>query len=186
MGAGGVSYGMVNFRTLLLLATSVALLLGQGNVLACVEGDLRGEAVILERDRGATAEGGRTGLQVLGAGWFRAVQVVKKGGATDDTTVTVELDGESVMSTSFAASKNLWRQVESVNLIVTVRTEGDTSTMTIWYPQELKFRALAQFRVDVQEPGVEDVRVVAILNKPAPHEHIPGQPGSLAALPTFK
>ncbi|MBX9962575.1 MAG: hypothetical protein K2Y35_05940 [Burkholderiales bacterium] len=161
-------------------------LLAAGGAFACVEGDLRGEAVIMERDRGATAEGERTGLQVLGAGWFRAVSVVKKGGTTDDTTVTVELDGESAMSTSFAVAKNPWRQVDSVNLIVTVRTEGDTSTLTIWYPQELKFRALAQFRVEVQEAGVEDIRVIAIMNKPAPHEHIPGQPGSLASLPTFK
>jgi hypothetical protein len=174
----------MNLRSFLPVA--LAVVLPAGGALACVEGDLRGEAVTMERDRGATAEGGRTGLQVLGAGWFRAVSVVKKGGTTDDTTVTVELDGESTMSTSFAAAKNPWRQVDSVNLIVTVRTEGDTSTLTIWYPQELKFRALAQFRVEVQEPGVEDIRVVAIMNKPAPHEHIPGQPGSLASLPTFK
>lgn len=169
-----------------LLPALLAAVFPAGAALACVEGDLRGEAVIMERDRGATAEGERTGLQVLGAGWFRAVSVVKKGGTTDDTIVTVELDGESAMTTSFASAKNPWRQVDSVNLIVTVRTEGDTSTLTIWYPQELKFRALAQFRVEVQEPGVEDVKVIAILNKPAPHEHIPGQPGSLASLPAFK
>lgn len=169
-----------------LIPATLLTLFAAGGAFACVEGDLRGEAVIMERDRGATAEGERTGLQVLGAGWFRAVSVVKKGGTTDDTTVTVELDGESAMSTSFAVAKNPWRQVDSVNLIVTVRTEGDTSTLTIWYPQELKFRALAQFRVEVQEAGVEDIRVIAIMNKPAPHEHIPGQPGSLASLPTFK
>lgn len=168
------------------LAAALSAVLPVGTALACVEGDLRGEAVIMERDRGPTAEGERTGLQVLGAGWFRAVQVVKKGGSTDATTVTVELDGEPAISTSFAASKNLWRQVDSVNLVLSVRTEGDVSTLTIWYPQELKFRALAQFRVDVQEQGVADIKVVAILNKPAPHEHIPGQPGSLASLPAFK
>lgn len=171
-------------RSLILAALLASFAVGQA--FACVEGDLRGEAVIMERDRGATAEGERTGLQVLGAGWFRAVSVVKKGGTTDDTTVTVELDGESAMSTSFATAKNPWRQVDSVNLVVTVRTEGDTSTLTIWYPQELKFRALAQLRVEVQEAGVEDIKVIAIMNKPAPHEHIPGQPGSLASLPTFK
>lgn len=186
MGATGVSYAMATVRPLLLLATSIALLLVHTSVPACVEGDLRGEAVMLERDRGAQAEGEHTGLQIHGAGWFRAVSVVKTGGSTDDTTVTVELDGEPMMSTSFAALKNAWRQVDSVNLMVNLKTEGNVSTLTIWYPQELKFRALAQLRVDVQEPGVENVRVIAIMNKPAPHEHIPGQPGSLAALPTFK
>ena len=73
--------------------------------------------------------------------------------------------------------KSAWRQVESVNLSVTLKTEGNTSTLTIWYPQELKFRALAQLRVDVEEAGVENVRVIAIMNKPAPHEHVPGCQG---------
>lgn len=164
----------------------LAALAAGGEAVACVEGDLRGDAVIIERDRGAKAEGEHAGLQVLGAGWFRGVSVVKTGGTTDDTTVTVELDGESMMSTSFAALKNAWRQVDSVNLMVNLKTEGNTSTLTIWYPQELKFRAIAQLRVDVEEAGVENVRVIAIMNKPAPHEHIPGQPGSLAALPAFK
>ncbi len=168
------------------LALCLPFVLLAGEATACVEGDLRGEAVLLERDRGAKAEGERTGLQILGAGWFRAVSVVKTGGTTDETTVTVELDGEPMMSTSFAVLKSAWRQVDSVNLIVNLKTEGNVSTLTIWYPQELKFRALAQLRVDVEEAGVENVRVIAIMNKPAPHEHIPGQPGSLAALPVFK
>jgi hypothetical protein len=168
------------------LTVCLGLALFTGEAAACVEGDLRGDAVILERDRGAKAEGEHAGLQILGAGWFRAVSVVKTGGTTDDTTVTVELDGEPVMSTSFAALKSAWRQVESVNLSVTLKTEGNTSTLTIWYPQELKFRALAQRRVDVEEAGVENVRVIAIMNKPAPHEHVPGLPGSVAALPAFK
>ena len=99
------------------LAVCLTFALVAGDVAACVEGDLRGEAVMLERDRGAKAEGEHTGLQILGAGWFRAVSVVKTGGTTDETTVTVELDGEPMMSTSFAALKNAWRQVESVNLV---------------------------------------------------------------------
>lgn len=168
------------------MVACLALALVAGEALACVEGDLRGEAVTLMRDRGAKAEGEHTGLQILGAGWFRAVSVVKTGGTTDETTVTVELDGEPMMSTSFAALKSAWRQVDSVNLSVTLKTDGNTSTLTIWYPQELKFRALAQLRVDVEEAGVENLRVIAIMNKPAPHEHVPGLPGSVAALPAFK
>ena len=85
------------------MVVSLALALVAGEAVACVEGDLRGEAVTLMRDRGAKAEGEHAGLQILGAGWFRAVSVVKTGGTTDETTVTVELDGEPMMSTSFAA-----------------------------------------------------------------------------------
>jgi len=177
---------MDSLRHPLLCCAVVSALALAAEASACVEGDLRGEAVTLMRDRGATAEGGHAGLQILGAGWFRAVSVVKTGGTTDDTTVTVELDGESMMSTSFAALKDAWRQVDSVNLMVNLKTEGNISTLTIWYPQELKFRALAQMRVDVQEAGVENVRIIGIMNKPAPHEHVPGLPGTVAASPAFK
>jgi hypothetical protein len=152
----------------------------------CVEGDLRGEAVMHEREQGGTGRGEHAALQILGAGWFTAATVVKKGGSGDQTTVTVELDGEPMMSVSFADLKSGWRRVDSNLLRVSVRTEGDTDTLTIWFGQELKFRALAQVRADVDESGVEGLRVSAIMNKPAPHEHVPGQQGTLAALPAFQ
>ena len=157
-----------------------------GTAVACVEGDVRGEAVTLERQHGATGQGEHAALQILGAGWFTAATVAKKGGRDDQTTVTVELDGEPMMSVTFADLKTGWRRVDSNLLRVSVRTEGDTDTLTIWFGQELKFRALAQVRADVQEAGVESLRVSAIMNKPAPHEHVPGQQGTLAALPAFQ
>lgn len=153
--------------------------------MACAE-VLRGEAVTLERAHGATREGDNAGVQILGAGWFRAATVTKVGGTTHDTTLVVELDGEPLVSATFATLRDGWRQVQSSTLSVTLAVDGDTSTLTVWYPDELKFRALANLRVDVREDGVQSLRVSAVLNKPAPHEHVPGTPGAVAGLPAFK
>jgi hypothetical protein len=166
----------------------VAAALGAVSVdsLACVDGAPLGEAVTLTREAGATPAGERAGLQILGAGWFRAVEIVKRGGRSDQTRVTIELDGEPVITVSFATLKNAWNQLNTDFIVAEVRTDGALSTMTVWYKPELKFRALAVVRVEVDEDGVEGVNLRAVMNKPGPHEHVPGQPGTTVALPAFK
>lgn len=169
-------------------AVAVFLLAGAGNALACGE-VFRGEIVTTEREMGATALGETKTYHVLGAGWFRAVEIVKQGGASDNTTVTLELDGEPMIATSFATLKNPWMQLDTPLMGAKVRTDGDTSTMTIWYSAELKFTSMAVVRIDVQEEGVEDLRTRTVMNKPAPHEHLAGQAigaTATAALPAFK
>lgn len=154
--------------------------------LACVEGDVRGEAVTIEREVGATLSGEEAAIRILGAGWFRAAEVVKQGGSTDRTSVTLELDGEPMITTSFATLKNQWTQLETPFIVAKVSTEGDVSRMTIWYSPELKFRGMATLRIEVEEDGVTSLRMRTVMNKPAPHEHLAGQPGGLPGLPAFK
>ncbi len=168
------------------LVTAVATLLAATAALACVEGDLRGDMVTAERQVGTTASGEAASFNVLGAGWFRAAEVVKLGGRSDKTYVTLELDGVPMITTSFAALKNPWMQLSTSFIVANVRTVGDTSTMTIWYSPELKFRVMAALRVDVEEEGVESLKLRAVMNKPAPHEHLPGQAPTALALPSFK
>ena len=91
--------------TCLLAPAAAFLLAGAGAVLACGE-VFRGEVVISDREMGATATGESKTYHVLGAGWFRAVEIVKQGGTSDNTTVTLELDGESMITTSFATAAN--------------------------------------------------------------------------------
>jgi hypothetical protein len=156
--------------------------------LACGE-LLKGEMITAQRDLGATPAGESRTYHVLGAGWFRAVEVVKQGGVSDDTAVTLELDGVPVISTTFAALKNPWMQLETPLMGARVRSEGDTSTLTVWYSQELKFTTVAAVRIEVREEGVADLRTRTVMNKPAPHEHIAGQSvGTTAAatLPAFR
>jgi hypothetical protein len=156
--------------------------------LACGE-LLKGEMVSMERDFGTPATGESRTHHVLGAGWFRAVEVTKQGGFSDDTAVTLELDGEPVVSTTFAALKNPWMQLDTPLMGAKVVSQGESSTLTIWYSQELKFVTMAAVRVDVREEGIADLRLRTVMNKPAPHEHLAGQAiGATAAvsLPAFK
>jgi hypothetical protein len=151
---------------------------------ACVEGDLRGEAVTLEREVGATPAGETASMNILGMGYFHAAEIVKHGGSSDATSVTLELDGQPMLSTSFATLKNQWNQLSNRYIVVNVRSEGETETMTIWYSPELRFRTFVSLRVEVNEDGVDALRMRTVMNKPAPHEHPAGQ--LTLALPAFK
>jgi len=158
---------------------------GATAAVACGE-VFRGDIVIADREVGATPSGEAASFHVLGAGWFRAAEVVKHGGSSDKTYVTLELDGEQVISTSFANLKNPWMELNTPLIVVNVRASGDTSTMTIWYSPELKFSTMAVLRINVEEDGVDSLKMHTVMNKPAPHEHIAGQIGTVAALPAFK
>ena len=174
------------FHSLALSVAAAVIWAGASVAIACGE-IFRGEIVISERDMGATRPGEARSFHVIGAGWFRAVEIVKHGGNDDNTTVTLELDGEPMITASFAALKNPWMQIGTTLMGANVRTEGETSTMTIWYSAELKFTGMAAVRIDVREEGVDGLKMRTVMNKPAPHEHIAGQGiGNTAALPAFK
>jgi hypothetical protein len=166
-------------------AAAAVLWAGATAAVACGE-IFRGDIVTADREVGATPSGEAATFHVLGAGWFRAAEVVKHGGNSDKTYVTLELDGEPVITASFADLKNPWMELNTPFIVVNVRAIGDTSTMTIWYSPELKFSAMAVLRINVEEDGVDSLKMRTVMNKPAPHEHIAGQIGAVAALPTFK
>jgi hypothetical protein len=77
-------------------------------------------------------------------------------------------------------------QLNTSFIVAKVEGEGDTSTMTIWYSPELKFRAILAVRVEVREEGIRGMHMRAVMNKPGPHEDPPGGAATAAALPAFK
>ena len=174
-----------NNRRALHMVCAAGIWAASAAAVACVDGAPKGEAVTIQREVGTTAAGQQAQFHVLGAGWFGAAEIVKQGGTSDATTVTIELDGAEVITTSFASLKKPWMQLSTPFIVANVRTEGDTSTMTIWYSPELKFRAIMAVRVGVEEDGVEGLRMRAVMNKPGPHEDPVGQSTALA-LPAFK
>jgi len=154
--------------------------------IGCVE-DIRGEAVTIDRTAKSTSSGTKETMNVLGGGWFRAAEIVKEGGSSDETYVTLELDGQGMITTSFAVLKNPWMQLNTPYIVANVRSEGNTRTMTIWYSPELRFMALVVLHVDVQEEGVDSVRMRAVMNKAIHLAPLPGMPTATAtALPAFK
>ena len=48
------------------------------------------------------------------------------------------------------------------------------------------FNTHAMVRIGVQEDGVDDLRLRAVLSRALPHSHPNGQAGALASLPAFK
>lgn len=174
-----------SLSTLACAAAAAVLWAGATAAVACGE-VFRGDIVTADREVGATPSGEAATFHVLGAGWFRAASIEKHGGSSDKTYVTLELDGEAVITASFADLKNPWMELNTPFIVVNVRASGDTSTMTIWYSPELKFSAMAVLRVNVEEDGVDSLKMRTVMNKPAPHEHIAGQIGTVAALPAFK
>ena len=170
-----------------LAVLAVVTFFGAGWALACVEGDIRGDVVIAEHDAGATPAGETAIFHLLGAGWLRSVVVTKLGGSDDQTYVTLEADGQEVFRTSFANLKNPMMQLNTPYIVAHVKTTGTIDRLTLWYSPEVKFRGMLLVRVNVKEDGVEGVRMRMTMNKPAPHEHVAGQPaGILATLPAFK
>jgi len=163
-------------------------LAGSTASLACVE-DIRGEAVTIDQAAGSASPGDRISMDRLGGGWFRAAEVVKEGGTSGETYVTLALDGQEMITTSFAVLKNPWMQLSTPYLVANVRTEGNKHRMTIWYSPELRFMYLVSLRVDVQEQGVENVHMQAVMNKAIHIAPLPGMPSAPvvnAAFPAFK
>src|SRR6185436_6136795 len=157
-------------RVLSALKCAVAVLMwaAAAVAVACVEGNLRGDAVSFEREVGATPAGDEASMNVLGAGWFRVASIEKHGGSSDQTYVTLELDGEPVITASFAALKNPWMQLNTSYIVANVQTYGDTSIMTIWYSPKFEHRARAVMLAEATELGVDTLEVRPVLNKPAP------------------
>lgn len=169
------------------IGLALAMILHGTGARACVEGEVRGEPINPQREVGALAQGEQASMQVIGAGWFHAAEIVKTGRSSDSTYVTIELDGEPLMRTSFATLKNKWMQSESAFLIANVRSEGAVDTMTIWYRPDVKFNAHVAVRVEVQEDGVDNVVLRSVLSRALPHSHPNAQAATTAtALPAFK
>jgi hypothetical protein len=153
--------------------------------IACVF-DIRGEAVTIEQAAQSTSSGAEIAMDRLGGGWFQAAEIVKEGGSTEETYVTLALDGQEMITTSFASLENPWMQLDNAYMVANVRTQGNTRTMTIWYTPELRFMFLVSLHVDVHEEGVDSVRMRAVMNKAIHIAPLPGTPTADAALPAFK
>jgi len=148
--------------------------------------DIRGEAVTIEQAGQSTSSGAEIAMDRLGGGWFQAAEIVKEGGSTGETYVTLALDGQEMITASFASLENPWMQLDNAYMLASVRAEGNKRTMTIWYTPELRFMFLVSLHVDIQEEGVDSVRMRAVMNKAIHIAPLPGTPTANAALPAFK
>lgn len=181
---GQIAHGWSLMRTVTSIAVAGMWTLST-SAFACVE-DILGEAVTIDRAAESTSSGDKAAINVLGGGWLQAAEIVKEGGSSDETYVTLELDGQTVITTSFALLRNPWMQLNTPYIVANVRTEGNKRTMTIWYSPGLRFMGIVALHVEVQEEGVDSVRMRAVMNRAIHLAPLPGMPTTASALPAFK
>ncbi len=89
-------------------------------------------------------------VSLEGLGSFVAARVVKQGGDTDLTAVRLFIDGRQVVSRNIAALHN-WQLTEQNPFGVVVFSSGDLDTVTIGFPQVLRYHQSLELVVDVGE-----------------------------------
>lgn len=96
-------------------------------------------------------------LKLEGPGTFVAARIVKQGGVTGLTFVSMKVDGNVVVSVSYAALSN-WGQDSHNNFGVSVLSgRSGVDTMIIGYQTPLLFKKSLEITVEVKENSVVQV-----------------------------
>ncbi|HUF22147.1 MAG TPA: hypothetical protein VMP00_15515, partial [Burkholderiales bacterium] len=119
-------------RPLAVLGICAALASATPLVSAHPEGEPWGKSETAVRQASNPSLGENVVFSVDGAGFFHALEIVKSGGANDQTLVIVEMDGRPSMDFSFATLGNPMRWLDTPDMVANARKSGDTGTMTLW------------------------------------------------------
>jgi hypothetical protein len=91
-----------------------------------------------------------------GPGAFVSARMVKQGGASGLTAVSLEIDGKIVVQRNVAALKN-WGMTQDNPFGVAVFTAGDIDTVTIGFQQPVAFEESLLLKAIVNEDGVVQI-----------------------------
>jgi hypothetical protein len=151
----------------------VALALAMPLATAHPEGEPWGKSETAVRQAANPDLGENVVFSVEGAGFFHALEVVKRGGINDQTLVTVEMDGRPSMDFSFAMLGNPMRWLDTPDMVANARKAGDTGTMTLWFRAPIEYRSMLRVNVYVGEDGISDLNLrvlYSVLEDDADHE----------------
>ena len=95
-------------------------------------------------------------VSLEGPGTFVSARMVKQGGASGITFVSLEIDGNVVVNRSVAALKN-WGMTQNNPFGVAVLTAGDIDTVTIGFQQPIAFEESLVLKAIVEEDGVVQI-----------------------------
>ena len=90
-----------------------------------------------------------------GPGLFICADVVKQGGDTDLTNVSLDLDGRNVVAITYIGARNVGLTQSNPFGIVVLGSKLDT--LTIGYPVPLKYEKELVLSVLVNEPNVAQI-----------------------------
>jgi hypothetical protein len=103
-------------------------------------------------------------VSLKGPGLFLAAEVVKQGGSTDLTFVSLDIDGRNVTSLSYAAARNSGLTQQNPYGVVFLQADN-LQNLTIGYPSPLRFDQELNLSVKVSEDGVVQILANVIHGK---------------------
>lgn len=95
-------------------------------------------------------------VDLSGPGTFVAARMVKQGGDSGLTAISLEIDGKVVVQRNVAALKN-WGMTQNNPFGVVVFTSGDIDTVTVGFSQPMTFENNLVLRAIVGESGVVQI-----------------------------
>lgn len=98
-------------------------------------------------------------VSLEGPGTFVSARVVKQGGASGITFVSLEIDGKVVVNRSVAALKN-WGMTQNNPFGVAVFTAGDIDTVTIGFQQPIAFKDSLVLKAIVGETDTDVQQII--------------------------
>ena len=95
-------------------------------------------------------------VSLTGPGTFVAARMVKQGGASGLTAVSLEIDGKIIVQRNVAALKN-WGMTQNNPFGVVVFTNGTIDTVTIGFQQPIEYQTSLVLKALVNETGVAQI-----------------------------
>ena len=106
--------------------------------------------------RAPAPKGSNLLVTLKGPGLFLAAEVVKQGGNSGATFVSLDIDGRNVVSLSFAAAENSGLTQFNPFGLVLLKSAA-LKNLTIGFPSPLRFRRQLKLTVTVNETGVAQI-----------------------------
>lgn len=92
-------------------------------------------------------------VSLTGSGTFIAARMTKQGGSNDITTVQLIIDGQTIVGRTYAALNN-WGMTQNNPFGVVLLQGNGIDTVTIGFPQPIKYENSLILRTSVGEPGI--------------------------------
>jgi hypothetical protein len=96
-------------------------------------------------------------VKLTGPGVFLAAEVMKQGGTTGLTFVTLDIDGRRVIDESYAGAKNAGLTQYNPFGIVLLKTQEHIENLTIGFPAPLRFEKKLVLLAKVDEDNVAQI-----------------------------
>ncbi len=113
-----------------------------------------------KRTQGLASNPAQTNIELVritGPGKFLSAQVSKQGGSNDLTFVNLTVDGQNVVSISYAAAKNIGYGADNLFGLKLLETPSGIKNLTIGFPGLLEFKQELVLGITVRETAIAQI-----------------------------